>query len=110
MMTDYEQLSAQAEALAQKVERVRQQERERVLNDVRIKIEQYDFGLAEIYTQAQLHELQRCLNPRKIKPKYRDPVSGATWSGRGLEPHWIRGRNRQEFLIGLGQHFATPQE
>ncbi len=25
----------------------------------------------------------------KVEPKYRDPSSGATWTGRGLKPRWI---------------------
>ncbi|WP_411829055.1 H-NS family nucleoid-associated regulatory protein [Paraburkholderia kururiensis] len=31
--------------------------------------------------------------------KYRDPVSGATWSGRGRAPRWIAGRDRDAFEI-----------
>ncbi|TXC62157.1 H-NS histone family protein [Piscinibacter aquaticus] len=26
----------------------------------------------------------------KVKPKYRDPQSGHTWTGRGLQPRWIK--------------------
>ncbi|MGX6999407.1 H-NS histone family protein [Caballeronia sp. KNU42] len=32
-------------------------------------------------------------------PKYRDAVSGATWSGRGRAPHWIVDKNREDFLV-----------
>jgi DNA-binding protein H-NS len=37
-------------------------------------------------------------------PKYRDPVSGATWSGRGKVPRWMRhlieqGAKRDDFRI-----------
>jgi len=28
---------------------------------------------------------------RKIAAKYRDPLSGAVWSGRGKTPKWING-------------------
>lgn len=40
-------------------------------------------------------------NPRskRRKAKYFDPVSGATWSGVGREPKWIRGLDRRGFLI-----------
>lgn len=34
----------------------------------------------------------------KIKPKYRDPATGATWSGRGIQPRWITG-DKAAFLI-----------
>ena len=41
---------------------------------------------------------------RKVAPKYRDPQSGTTWSGRGLTPKWLAekeksGAKREEFLI-----------
>jgi DNA-binding protein H-NS len=40
---------------------------------------------------------------KKVLPKYRGP-GGATWSGRGLMPVWLReavakGKKREEFLI-----------
>ena len=28
---------------------------------------------------------------RPVAPKYRDPESGSTWSGRGLRPKWLAG-------------------
>lgn len=35
----------------------------------------------------------------KATQKYMDPKTGATWSGRGKEPIWIRGKKREKFLI-----------
>lgn len=32
-------------------------------------------------------------------PKYRDPVSLQTWTGRGRAPTWIKGKNYEDFLI-----------
>lgn len=39
-----------------------------------------------------------------VPPKYRDPESGATWTGRGRTPVWLakklaEGRTREEFAI-----------
>ena len=34
-----------------------------------------------------------------VAPKYKDPISGATWSGRGKAPKWIDGKDRSSFLI-----------
>ena len=37
---------------------------------------------------------------RHVAPKYADPKTGATWSGRGLAPLWIRDvKDRSKFLI-----------
>lgn len=35
----------------------------------------------------------------KVEPKYIDPVSGKTWTGRGKAPKWIDGQDRTPFLI-----------
>lgn len=39
-----------------------------------------------------------------VVPKYQDPESGKTWTGRGKSPTWLsaklaEGRNKQDFLI-----------
>ncbi|ABM38790.1 H-NS histone family protein [Polaromonas naphthalenivorans] len=39
-----------------------------------------------------------------VAPKYQDPDSGKTWTGRGKSPAWLSaqlatGRDKQEFLI-----------
>jgi len=41
---------------------------------------------------------------KKVAPKYRDPVSGATWTGRGLKPKWLQaalatGKSVTDFAI-----------
>jgi DNA-binding protein H-NS len=35
----------------------------------------------------------------KVAPKYRNPSTGETWTGRGKAPKWIEGRDRSNFLI-----------
>ncbi|MDN7181782.1 H-NS histone family protein [Caballeronia sp. SEWSISQ10-4 2] len=41
--------------------------------------------------------------PRKqsgpVAAKYRDPLSGATWSGRGRAPRWMADQERENCLI-----------
>ena len=38
-----------------------------------------------------------------LPPKYRDPKSGATWSGRGPAPAWLASaKDRNKFLIDAG--------
>jgi DNA-binding protein H-NS len=34
-----------------------------------------------------------------VPPKYRDPVTGKTWTGRGKPPNWMPKENREQFLI-----------
>lgn len=36
---------------------------------------------------------------KTIAAKYKDPVSGATWTGRGRAPLWLKGKDKDAFLI-----------
>ena len=43
-------------------------------------------------------------NPRrskgaKVAPKYLNSETGDTWTGRGREPGWIKGKNRDDFAL-----------
>jgi DNA-binding protein H-NS len=41
--------------------------------------------------------------------KYRDPETGATWTGHGRAPGWIAGaKNREKFLVDGGTATAKP--
>ncbi len=44
----------------------------------------------------------------KLAPKYRDPVTGSTWAGRGRQPRWLLeaiqdGKMPDDFLISTVQ-------
>jgi DNA-binding protein H-NS len=49
----------------------------------------------------------------KVAPKFQDPKSGATWTGRGRAPAWIaKAKNRSRFLIqgdATVAHAASPE-
>jgi DNA-binding protein H-NS len=36
---------------------------------------------------------------RKAEPKYMNPETGQTWSGRGKTPKWLEGRRKSRFVI-----------
>ena len=39
------------------------------------------------------------LKGRVVPPKYRDPTTGNTWTGRGKPPRWLDGKDRAQYLI-----------
>ena len=48
----------------------------------------------------------------KVAPKYRDPATGSTWTGRGLRPKWLAqaleaGKSLNDFTIKLGQYMSS---
>lgn len=89
----YAQVKAELEKLQQEAELLRQKEAAGVLADIRAKVAEFGFTEQDVFGRG------RGLRA-PVAPKYRDPKSGATWSGRGKPPAWIASaRNRDRFLI-----------
>ncbi|HEF5874981.1 TPA: H-NS histone family protein [Burkholderia cenocepacia] len=67
----------------------------------------FDSVLAEIIecvmvfgiTERDIFQSDLTRTRKRRKAKYFDPITGSTWSGVGREPHWIKGRDRAEFVI-----------
>lgn len=69
--------------------------RRAIINQIVEVVNDHDIPVDELVDA--LGGLKRKLGP--AARKYRDPVSGATWSGRGKEPIWLRGKDRTKFQI-----------
>jgi DNA-binding protein H-NS len=57
----------------------------------------------------------RGLKGRKVAPKYRDPKTGETWSGRGAPARWLaayekQGKKRDSFLIDKSKVAASRKK
>ena len=96
-MATYKELKGQMAELQVQLTAARQAEFQMVLEDIRAKVAEYGFTEQEIFGRRA----GRSQTPKSLSPaKYRDPRSGATWSGRGRAPDWIKGaKNRERFLI-----------
>jgi DNA-binding protein H-NS len=100
------ELRAQQEALDKQLAEARERETRFALMEIVQKMRQYGISLGELLGQKGESAPARGHAPAAaatesvaVAPKYRDPVSGATWSGRGRAPAWIAGKDRTEFLI-----------
>jgi DNA-binding protein H-NS len=97
-MSQYADLKAQIAKLQAQADDARRTEVGNVIAEIQQKIVEYgltahDLGFAEAARRGR--------PPKKVPlpPKYQDPKSGSTWSGRGKPPKWIVGKNRERFLI-----------
>ena len=93
-----ESLIAQRNALERQIDEMRIRERDSVLQDVRQKIAAFEINPSELgFGNGRGRPAKR---PRAgVAPKFRDPETGSTWSGRGKPPKWIAGKDRTEFVI-----------
>lgn len=95
-MPTYKELLVQRQNLDAQIEALRKSESQDALATVRTLIA--EFGL----TQADIFPAGRAKSPLKggtVAPKYRDPQTGATWTGRGKPPLWIADKDRSQFEI-----------
>jgi DNA-binding protein H-NS len=95
MSKTYKELLAEQRELEARIEAARQAERDQAMTTIRELMEQFDITAAELSTKKKP-------GPKKtgpLPPKYRDPESGAEWSGMGREPRWMAGKDRKAFEI-----------
>lgn len=93
MSTSYKELLAQREALEAQIQAARKQEVSDVVAKVRGLVADYGLTAEDIFTSKRKSKVS------VSEPKYRDPSTGKTWTGRGKPPDWIKGQNREDFAI-----------
>ncbi|MCA8023594.1 H-NS histone family protein [Burkholderia metallica] len=94
-MATYKDLKVKMEALAEQAEAARIAEFQAVVEEIRAKVTEYGITEKDIFGRQRGHQAKSM-----AEAKYRDPKSGATWSGRGRAPAWIKDvKNRDRFLI-----------
>jgi len=103
MSSTYEQIKAQIADLERQALDARKQEIKDALAMVRELIARHGLSVRDI-GEKLFAKSGRPGSARsggsKSPPKFRDPKSGKTWTGRGKPPNWIVGvSNRDPFLI-----------
>jgi DNA-binding protein H-NS len=94
--TGYRALLAQREALEKQIEELRNAERGDAIQWIREQMALFKVKPEDLDPRSSR-------GPRKqsapVAAKYRDPATGATWSGRGKPPRWIADQDRDKFAI-----------
>jgi DNA-binding protein H-NS len=97
-MATLQELIAQKEALEKLIQDTRQTELAEAINQVKGLIATFGLTQEDIFGTSRGAKKVKT-ESAKVAAKYRDPVSGKEWSGRGLAPKWLQGREKSEFLI-----------
>jgi len=95
MTTDYKTLLQQKAALDARIAEALKHERTAVIAQIREIVEQYKLTGQDIFPVSKNKALTRPVG----QPKYRDPATGATWTGRGKPPGWIIGKDRTKLAV-----------
>lgn len=102
MTTSLSDLIAQKEALERQIRDAQSTAKADAVAQVRKLLSEHGLTAADLVASAKSKQGVR--QGSKVEPKYRDPASGSTWSGRGLKPKWLSaaieaGKTVQDFAI-----------
>ena len=87
----YEEIQAKIADLQAQAERVKREEKQQAAEACRAMISSYGITAKDLGLDKSPKGKAGPKPGGKIPPKYKDPVSGALWSGRGKTPKWFNG-------------------
>ena len=95
-MSSYKELLKQREALEQKINEARRNELSEAVSQVRALVAEFGLTAQDVFPAGRARSASA---GSKVAPKYRNPATGQTWTGRGKAPKWIQNENREQFAI-----------
>lgn len=101
-MATLQELLTQKEALEREIELTKKRDRAEAIAKVRALMAEYGLTLADLGGKAPSASKGSVLG--KVAAKYRDAATGQSWSGRGLQPNWLKaalaaGRSLDDFKV-----------
>ncbi|WP_310636846.1 H-NS histone family protein [Delftia acidovorans] len=92
-MTDYQTLLARKAELDAQIAAAQAEAKAKAVTEARALIQEHGLIAADVFPQGKAKAAS------VGAPKYRDPATGSTWTGRGKPPNWINGKDRTPFQI-----------
>ena len=101
MTTSYKELLQQREALEQAIANARAHELSEAVRRTRELVAEFGLTVQDVFPSGRGNSKPsgKATTGAKVAPKYRDPATGQTWTGRGKAPKWIEGQDRAKYLI-----------
>lgn len=99
-MTTLQDLIQQRDALNEKIEEMQKTLRAEALSEIRAAMREHQISVEDLGLTGKTARQPKV----KGEPKYRNPVTQQTWSGRGKRPQWIHdaladGQSLDKYLI-----------
>lgn len=86
----------QRESLDQQIQQARREELAGAVSQVRALVAEFGLTAQDVFPSGRARSAS---SGSKVAPKYRNPATGQTWTGRGKPPRWIQGQDREKFAI-----------
>jgi DNA-binding protein H-NS len=101
MTNTYKELLMQREALEEAISKARAHEISEAKTRVRELVIEFGLTIQDVFPSGRtsVKTGSKPASVNKVAPKFREPLTGQTWTGRGKAPKWIQGHDRSKFLI-----------
>jgi len=111
LMSKKAALEREAAALQEQIDNAQRAERTEVINQIKSLMAQHGISFTELGARpggggggSRTRGAKPATTGRKVAVKYRDEATGNTWSGRGLQPNWLKnalaeGRKLEDFAV-----------
>ncbi|KWA08218.1 H-NS histone family protein [Burkholderia territorii] len=94
----YRDLLDQREKINAEIYEIRKKERDVAIETIWKMMRDFDLSIADL--ERKRARSKRGPRPGyKLAPRYIDPVTQATWSGRGRMPRWLIGKDPEKYRI-----------
>ena len=105
-MATIKELIAQKEALEQQIEKVTSESRSKAIEQVRALMAENGLSVSDLGGNGSAKNTKKAKpgSGAKVAAKYRNTATGESWSGRGLQPRWLKaalagGKKIEDFAV-----------
>ena len=103
-MATLNELLAQKAALEKQIMDAQREERASAVAQIKALMSEHGLTPADLGNRSAPLPLTKKAGTGKVAAKFRDPATGDSWSGRGLQPKWLKaalasGRSLSDFAV-----------
>jgi DNA-binding protein H-NS len=88
-MANIQDLLKQREDLERQIKQLQDNSRSEAINTIKELMAQNNLSIEDLSSTRGGKKGETGGKTGTVAPKYRDPASGKTWTGRGLKPKWV---------------------
>lgn len=97
------ELMEQRRELDERIEQLRSQARNQAIEQARSLIDSFNLTADDLFKTSRKGRTRGAPESVSAEPRYRDPETGKTWTGRGRVPAWLTDKDDPRFKIGVAE-------
>ncbi len=103
-MPSLQEMIAQKEALERQITEATQKGRTEAIEKVKAMMAEHGLKLSDLGGKSSSSSKPKATTGKKVAAKYRNPSTSESWSGRGLQPRWLKaalasGKKIEDFAV-----------